>query len=187
MSPHLASNFRKHRLNIVRPHVNTILQVTNQCRKFLHFFGGACLAQVMDKLDAGVVVVETCSASLTKGRFSRHPKCFSNKPLWSDVQHCVVTIATHLGQGRLWPVVCTGQPVGEGAAYAVGALPCTPWRWVRSPARASLRRRESPQAPARHPQVWREARRHSQYCGAGRAKTPSAVLRGVSVLMARPW
>ena len=35
MSPHLASNFRKHRLNIVRPHVNTILQVTNQCRKFL--------------------------------------------------------------------------------------------------------------------------------------------------------
>jgi len=74
MSPNLASNFRKHRLNVVRPHVNTILQVTNQCRKFLHFFGGACLAQVMDKLDAGVVVVETCSASLTKGRLMAHPE-----------------------------------------------------------------------------------------------------------------
>src|SRR5262249_18702154 len=72
---------------------------------------------------------------------------------WFDVHHGVVTIAQHLGQGRLGPVGITGQLMGECSAHAGGALPCVPWRRVHSASRVSLRRRESPRGPLR-PELW---------------------------------
>src|SRR4029453_14409338 len=77
-----------------------------------------------------MVFKQQCFVCITKGRFSRHPKCFSNTPLWSAVHHGVVTIVQPLGQGRLGPVGLTGSTGGRvlGACWgrlALGALaPC---------------------------------------------------------------
>jgi hypothetical protein len=74
------------------------------------------------KLFLGQYEPESLGSPTVSRRFSRHLKSFSNKPLWSDVHHGVVTIAQHLGQGRLGPVALTGSTGGRVLGSCWGRL-----------------------------------------------------------------